>query len=1082
VHNSASIQHANLTPAVRECLDMLRAVSADAAMNEEARKLLFFSRLHSVFPEPQYAPKLDALAAGAETYVEPSRGFIDTRNGQLVIEAKRNLLLRAYYDEAQNDLKRYIAGLWTEEGIESSFCCVGTDILRWHVWRPTPLMTPHDGCYDADMVSLEKVEILDASELRDEDAHHLVLLLKRLLIDENLMSLTAKNLHRDFGLGSTQFALWEPILRDIIERAAGTPEVELAMDLWGKHQTYNAMVLNIDLYLKHIYLVILSRLMVAACFEEHADAIVDDGTILDILSGSFFTREIRLANFVERDFFGWMIAAPWINDFLPLARQLYHNLRAYDFATVSGENVLRLIYDELMPAQHQALLGQQSTPEPLVSLIVHTLVQDREPDYRFLDPACGSGTFLCAALCDMRGRLEGQNLSPSQQLSRLKDSVTGIDVDPISVILSKTAWALTLSDLLPFAAEPVSIPIYHADSLFVATDQTTAGTGDESTDDSFCIDFDGTVIQVPIELLSNVQAFSRLVQWCYTKAAALADESVNSGEPLTIAEPDIIHANLAAILSGSYSGELAAEAEALAVSAAELVNAFGPRILKKRNGIWAFILRNSYLPSLLAGRFDVIASNPPWLAMSKLQDIPYKEQLLQQAESFGIKPTGSSFLHAEIATTFLLHSVSQFLAEEGQAAFVLTRSVFDGDQHDEFRSLRFVDVVPFAITEIWDLHGVDNLFKIPSCVVFGTKDAARIAASETPIPARYWSELGDLSGASSGSIVLARLGQKTAWVRSDSTTPVAISHGYYKRMFRQGADLMPRTALFVELCDDNPAQTVVGVRTSGIEVANPQAKVFRGRRFGGSVNQRYLFSTVTSNALLPFIVLEDHLPTVLLPIELQNDEIRILSRDELIDQGDVGTAEWFATVDEEIGLKKIRARIDVRGKLSQQRYAGAQFVVHYGAGGTHPCAGIQQVDPRSQRPFIADQTTYVFAPDDENEAYYLTGMLNAPLLARIINPFQAKGDFGARHVHKLPTEAVPEYNPADLAHQTVAQLSRQATAAARAALDDQVCDLACPIAQRRALLRERIEQEVEAVNEAVREVLMSPMSGGDTGR
>ncbi|CAA9253261.1 MAG: hypothetical protein AVDCRST_MAG93-1852, partial [uncultured Chloroflexia bacterium] len=105
--------------------------------------------------------------------------------------------------------------------------------------------------------------------------------------------------------------------------------------------------------------------------------------------------------------------------------------------------------------------------------------------------------------------------------------------------------------------------------------------------------------------------------------------------------------------------------------------------------------------------------------------------------------------------------------------------------------------------------------------------------------------------------------------------------------------------------------------------------------------RRYLFTTVTSNTLLPFVILEDQLPTVLLPIEFREDTIRILSNQQLLDRGDEAVAEWFDSIDHALddepkGEKKIRQRIDERRKLTLQNFAGARFLVHHGAGGAIP--------------------------------------------------------------------------------------------------------------------------------------------------
>lgn len=281
---------------IQECLNMLRAAASNPNLNETARKETFVSYLRSIFPESEHRSMIDALAAGAETHVRMAesslsaseRGFIDTLHGKLVIEFKADLR-NLYASEIANiELRRYIASLWTEHGPDSAFCCLATDVLRWEVSRPVPTATPSDGVYNADMVNLERVESLNAAAPTEENAHHLFLLLKRILIDERLLPITAGNLRRDFGLESGQYALFSTTIQDIISRAVETPEVKLAIELWERHQHYNArpvQAFDIELYAKQIYLVVLSRLIVAACFQADTGVTIDDATTVTLLTG-----------------------------------------------------------------------------------------------------------------------------------------------------------------------------------------------------------------------------------------------------------------------------------------------------------------------------------------------------------------------------------------------------------------------------------------------------------------------------------------------------------------------------------------------------------------------------------------------------------------------------------------------------------------------------------------------------------------------------------------------------------------------------------------------------------------------------
>ena len=61
-----------------------------------------------------------------------------------------------------------------------------------------------------------------------------------------------------------------------------------------------------------------------------------------------------------------------------------------------------------------------------------------------------------------------------------------------------------------------------------------------------------------------------------------------------------------------------------------------------RNGIWHFIISNSYRPRLTEKQFNCIVSNPPWMAMSKLADNPYKNALGEIARKYAIQPHGAA--------------------------------------------------------------------------------------------------------------------------------------------------------------------------------------------------------------------------------------------------------------------------------------------------------------------------------------------------------------------------------------------------------------------------------------------------------
>jgi hypothetical protein len=85
-------------------------------------------------------------------------------------------------------------------------------------------------------------------------------------------------------------------------------------------------------------------------------------------------------------------------------------------------------------------------------------------------------------------------------------------------------------------------------------------------------------------------------------------------------------------------------------------------------------------------------------------------------KQYGIKPSAELITQMEMATLFLLRVADLYLSSEGRVGFVMPRSIFSADQHDQFR--RGTDVV--GITHLVDLD-VSPLFNVPACIAEAEK-------------------------------------------------------------------------------------------------------------------------------------------------------------------------------------------------------------------------------------------------------------------------------------------------------------------------------------------------------------------------
>jgi hypothetical protein len=187
----------------------------------------------------------------------------------------------------------------------------------------------------------------------------------------------------------------------------------------------------------------------------------------------------------------------------------------------------------------------------------------------------------------------------------------------------------------------------------------------------------------------------------------------------------------AAAASGvSLSGQLRA---AVVPAAQALANRMAELAVDGRNGIWAFILRNTYRPGLLTGQFNALVSNPPWLAMSRLANNPYQEALARRASLYGIRPTGSSFLHLELGTTHLLHAVDRYLKPGASVTCLVPGTVFNGHHHEPLRQrayLRGNRPVALEVAEVWQV--APGTFKYPGAAIVGHKRSATPGAHTAP--------------------------------------------------------------------------------------------------------------------------------------------------------------------------------------------------------------------------------------------------------------------------------------------------------------------------------------------------------------
>ena len=117
-------------------------------------------------------------------------------------------------------------------------------------------------------------------------------------------------------------------------------------------------------------------------------------------------------------------------------------------------------------------MGEYYTPDWLARHVLDQVGYRGEARQRLLDPACGSGTFLLAAVRRIRAaRLYLCHGAPGDSSKadlcrHILSHVAGIDLNPLAVMTARANFLIAIHDLLSAdAVEQFEIPIYLGDSI-----------------------------------------------------------------------------------------------------------------------------------------------------------------------------------------------------------------------------------------------------------------------------------------------------------------------------------------------------------------------------------------------------------------------------------------------------------------------------------------------------------------------------------------------------------------------------------------------------------------------------------------
>ena len=1049
--------------AISTAREILRRLSRSPSLNEAKRRELLIAHLTSLFPN--YAWQITEFALGAEEPVrvhpeqgEPTTGRIDTRKGALLIEYKRDLRKKKQIEEAETKLSEYVVGVLNKEGLRAARKCLSTDILRWREYRVIVAPTAVKGKISTKEIALELESTYSFSY---SNPKRFLRTVERLLFEDVPLVATGQLLVEHFGINSGFYLRFTKNLKLVWNKIKSSSKARLCLKLWSKYveNCFDSSVLPDERsYLNHVYLVVLSRMIAAFALATPLEMAEEDFPIRSI-TGEFFSSSIhRVDHFVQDDFFRWLKARSTLKALKPMLEELHQNLHKFDFRSAQKIDLISDLYEQIMPPEQRAQYGEVLTPSWLVETIVDEIPRRKLERAKVLDPACGSGSFLRAVI---NRRLEHipDDWSEQEVLENILGDICGLDINPVSIIIAKTKIILTLAEWLKRSDKPVEIPVFLCDSLFLP-EGIVQKKGHETVE----VTFDGVDITFPGELFSKgITEFDEIVDVCDELASLLADETISKRDLKAALEEPISRISKSLGLSEQAIKKLRA-------ASFQIVEELTKRMKNDWNNVWAFVIQNTYRPSLLKARSELILCNPPWLAMSSFPSVRYKTQLQKLVEKYRLTPSAASRHHLEIATIFAVHCVRHYLRPGGLFAFVSPRVILSGDHHDPLRRSQFREFSPMKVEKLLDLKDVTPLFKRPACVIFGESNK-KVAGFPRVLSSIKLIGSPDNLISGEQTLKLATLGSKSSYKEKPSKV---ILKDYYKSKFRQGADLMPRRAVMVDFVGPKKA-SILTIQTSKAEKANRNNKPPWDKiDFRGTIESKFVFATLKSSAVLPFAAAQ--FSYAALSIEKSHGKYRLLNqRDLALRLGVRRARKWFANVDRELlrlGDKKLETWLRRKNKLVDQSSKDHPYLVVYGAGGKNIAAAVINTTT-ADFPFVNDQTLYAWHATSEEEAFYVCAMLNSKPVNEAIKGHQPSGSFGEQHIHKLPLSLIPKFNPDIKNHVQISKESKKVARYAKRLLakDRRYSDINKSLAYRRKVFVKELESKMRVVNKVAKNIL-----------
>jgi hypothetical protein len=410
--------------------------------------------------------------------------------------------------------------------------------------------------------------------------------------------------------------------------------------------------------------------------------------------------------------------------------------------------------------------------------------------------------------------------------------------------------------------------------------------------------------------------------------------------------------------------------------------------------------------------FDLIIGNPPWLTYKDLHIRDYQIRVRELSEKLGIKPTSQYITHIELAAVFFYAIPLKFLKKNRIIFFVMPKSVLNGDHCHKFRAFSL-----FKNLEIWDFpkNYFFNVNHICLKAQYVGKNKMILIKEKYPIKTKLFNDKLEFKEEMAyNSLKIEENGAKLILPNYELKILNNPKESPYRNKFFQGATLVPRSLVFFKVEEKRNENIII---STDLDVLSRAKKKWKYPFHRKEIEKKFWFKTFLNIDLIPFFIKSKK--NVFLPVN-KNFEYNIQFLKEY-----PKALEFYKEVNNIYKENKKRtskidtlfANLNYWNKLKKQAN-NKPFIIVYNASGSNLKAAV--INNEKQK-IIVGSENYYYSTNSESEAYYLSSILNSPILSKNIKIIKS-----SRHIHKRPfTFPIPVYDESNFDHNELAKWGKK---------------------------------------------------------